>query len=103
MPAREEHPSAAVERALAVLEAVADRATGLSNAEVHRKLKIPKSSASYILRTLVNKGYLRRDPESNRYHLGLKVVGLSHRALAGLDVREVAQPHMRQLVDATRL
>src|ERR1051326_4405348 len=91
MPNEPESLSVAVERALAVLEAVADRATGMSNADVHRKLKIPKSSASYILRTLVSHGYLRRDGETNRYHLGLKIVGLSHRALADLDVREVAQ------------
>ena len=101
--AQPESPSVAVERALAVLEAVADRSTGMSNADVHRKLKIPKSSASYILRTLVSRGYLRRDSETNRYHLGLKIVGLSHRALADLDVREVAEPIMRQLVETSHL
>ena len=89
--------SGSVERALAVLEAVADRASGVSNADLHRKLKIPKSSASYILRALVKHGYLRRDRETNRYYLGLKVVGLSHRALAALDVREIAEPVLRQL------
>ena len=93
-----ENGSGSVERALSVLEAVADRVTGVSNAELHRKLKIPKSSASYILRALVKHGYLRRDRETNRYHLGLKVVGLSHRALAALDVREVSEPVLRQLI-----
>jgi IclR family acetate operon transcriptional repressor len=91
-----------VERALAVLESVAERTGGMTNAEVHRKLKIPKSSASYILRTLTKAGYLRRDSD-DRYHIGLKVVGLSHRALGGLDVREVALPIMRHLVDASQL
>ena len=98
-----EDGSGSVERALAVLEAVADRASGVSNADLHRKLKIPKSSASYILRAPVKHGYLRRDRETNRYYLGLKVVGLSHRALAALDVREIAEPVLRQLVDTTQL
>src|SRR5207302_6486928 len=40
---------------------------------------------------------------TNRYYLGLKVVGLSHRALAALDVREIAEPVLRQLVDTTQL
>ena len=101
MAVRQEHPAVAVERALAMLEAVAERAHGMSNAEINRRLKIPKSSASYILRTLVKSGYLRRDAADHRYHLGLKIVGLSHRALAALDVREVAQPVMRQLVEST--
>ena len=52
MPVSSDSPSAAVERALAMLEAVAQAADGLSNAEISRKLNIPKSSASYILRTL---------------------------------------------------
>src|SRR5437868_12129544 len=98
-----EDGSGSVERALTVLEAVADRAGGVSNADLHRKLKIPKSSASYILRTLVKNGYLRRDRDSHRYHLGLKVVGLSHRALASLDVREVAEPILKQLVESSHL
>ena len=44
-----------------MLEAVAQESEGLSNAELSRKLNIPKSSASYILRTLENQGYLTRD------------------------------------------
>lgn len=75
----------------------------MSNADISRKLKIPKSSASYILRALVKNGYLRRDKESARYRLGLKIVGLSHRALAGLDIREIADPILRQLVDTSQL
>ena len=57
MPASSDSPSAAVERALAMLEAVAQEPDGLSNAEMSRKLNIPKSSASYILRTLETQGY----------------------------------------------
>ena len=52
MNSKDESPSVAVERALAMLEAVAQEPEGLSNAEISRKLQIPKSSASYILRTL---------------------------------------------------
>ncbi len=71
----------------------------MSNAEFSRKLKIPKSSASYILRTLEHKGYLRRNNDDGTYRLGMKVLSLSRGALSGLDVREVALPVMRRLVD----
>jgi len=98
-----ESPSTSVERTLAVLEAIAERPTGMSNSDINRRLRIPKSSASYILRALVKNGYLRRDRETGRYHLGLRVVNLSHRALAGLDIREIAQPILRQLVDHSHL
>jgi DNA-binding IclR family transcriptional regulator len=102
MPAKPESPSVAVERALAMLEAVAQEPEGLSNAAMSRKLKIPKSSASYILRTLERQGYLNRD-ESGKYRVGLKILSLSRGALSGIDVREVALPVMRHLMEKTNL
>jgi DNA-binding IclR family transcriptional regulator len=103
MPSNHESPSVAVERALAMLEAVAQEAEGLSNAEISRKLEIPKSSASYILRTLEKQGYLNRNPETGKYRVGLKVLSLSRGALTGIDVREVALPIMRHLMEKTNL
>ena len=93
-----ESPSIAVERALAMLEAVAQNAEGLSNAEISRQLEIPKSSASYILRTLEKHGYLGRSEDSGKYRVGLKILTLSRGALGGLDVRAVALPFMRRLM-----
>ena len=103
MPSNHESPSVAVERALAMLEAVAQEPEGLSNAEISRKLEIPKSSASYILRTLEKQGYLNRDGSSGKYRVGLKILSLSRGALSGIDVREVALPIMRHLMEKTSL
>lgn len=96
-------PSVAVERALTILEIVARADEGLSNAEISRKLNIPKSSASYILRTLETRGYLGRDEESGKYRVGLKILSLSRGALGGLDIRGVALPVMRRLMHQTSL
>jgi DNA-binding IclR family transcriptional regulator len=103
MPPTHESPSVAVERALAMLEAVAQDFDGLSNADISRKLNIPKSSASYILRTLETQGYLNRNAETGKYRVGLKVLSLSRGALTGIDVREVALPIMRHLMKQTNL
>ena len=86
-----------------MLEAVAEQPDGLSNAEISRKLQIPKSSASYILRTLETLNYVNRDPETGKYRVGLKILSLSRGALSGIDVREVALPIMRHLVEKTNL
>jgi len=103
MTSKDESPSVAVERALAMLEAVAQEPEGLSNAEISRKLQIPKSSASYILRTLETQNYVNRDAETGKYRVGLKILSLSRGALSGIDVREVALPIMRHLVEKTNL
>jgi IclR family acetate operon transcriptional repressor len=103
MPHKQENPSVAVERALSMLEAIALEPEGLSNAEISRKLEIPKSSASYILRTLEKQNYLNRDPHTGKYRVGLKILSLSRGALSGIDVREVALPIMRHLMEKTNL
>ncbi|HSA93314.1 MAG TPA: IclR family transcriptional regulator [Terriglobales bacterium] len=98
-----ETPATAVQRALAMLEGVGHQGGGMTNAEISRHLRIPKSSASYILRTLEHAGYLRRDRETGKYRLGLKVLSLSHATLAGLDLRELALPILRHLAGQTGL
>ena len=97
MAVAENSPATAVERALNILEAAAQRRQGLTNAEISRKLGIPKSSASYILRTLEKRGYLRREAETGRYRLGLKILSLGGDAQSNLDIAEIALPFMRTL------
>jgi len=97
MPVSDASLATAVERALNILEAAAHRRDGLTNSEISRKLGIPKSSASYILRTLERRGYLRRDAETGRYRLGLKILSLGGDAQANLDIADVSLPFMRAL------
>jgi IclR family KDG regulon transcriptional repressor len=103
MTTSEASPAIGVERALNILEAAANRSDGLTNSEISHKLGIPKSSASYILRTLDRRGYLRRDPETGRYRLGLKVLSLGGDARANLDLAELALPFMRALSERIHL
>src|SRR5258708_29944574 len=103
MAVMETSPATAVERALNILEAAAQRREGVTNAEISRKLGITKSSASYILRTLEKRSYLRRETETGRYRLGLKVLSLGGDAQTNLDVAHVALPFMRSLVDKIRM
>jgi hypothetical protein len=99
MAVTETSPATAVERALNILEAAAQRREGLTNAEISRKLGIPKSSASYILRALEKRSYLRRETETGRYRLGLKILSLGGDAQTNLDIAHLALPFMRSLVD----
>src|SRR6266852_5170411 len=103
MAATESSPATAVERALNILEAAAQRREGLTNAEISRKLGIPTSSASYILRTLEKRSYLRREAETGRYRLGLKILSLGGDAQANLEIADVALPFMRSLVEKIRM
>src|SRR3954453_9135587 len=92
-----------VERALSILELLARRTHGLSTSEISRVAKVPKSSTSYLLRTLVGRGYVRRDPETGQHTLGIRVLSLGGQAMQGMALRELAMQHLRQLVETTRL
>lgn len=90
-----------VDRALAILELVAQVERGQTHSEVCRRLGIPKSTATYLLRTLEHRGYLRRDADSGRFRIGLKVLGLGQHVLAGLDLPRIARPHLERVVEET--
>jgi DNA-binding IclR family transcriptional regulator len=92
-----------VERALSILELLASRSHGLSTSEISRAAQVPKSSTSYLLRTLVKRGYVRRDVETGQHTLGLRVLSLGGQAMQGMALRELAMPHLRQLAETTRL
>jgi DNA-binding IclR family transcriptional regulator len=87
----------AVERTLDILEAISNSHQGLTNASLSRRLRLPKSSASYILRTLIERGYLRREAEGRRYQLGFPVHALGNKVHDAVDVRDVTLPVMRDL------
>jgi len=92
-----------VERALSILELLASRNQGLSTSAISRLAGVPKSSTSYLLRTLTARGYVWRDAESGQHTLGIRVLSLGGQAMQGMALREVAFPHLRSIVERTRL
>src|SRR5579872_1110058 len=103
MPVKKQQTVPAVDRALSILEAISEGNSGLTNAYLARRLGIPKSSASSILRLLQNRGYLCRYAENGRYKLGFKILTLGRKLLENSDIRDLALPFMRDLVDRVDL
>lgn len=66
-----------------------------------RVLDIPRSTAYRLLRSLEAGGFLIYDAPRQVYRLSLAVARLGQVALAGVDLRLVARPHLRRLVDQT--
>ena len=73
----------------------------LGTNEVARRTGLNASTASRQLATLVAAGLVAHVEETGRYRLGPRLVELGNAALAGLDVRELARPHLRALAEAT--
>lgn len=92
---------AAVERASAVLDALADVSAELGTSDVARRTGINASTVSRLLATLAAAQLVEYVPESGRYRLGLRVLQLGQAVLARLDLRELARPHLVRLVAET--
>lgn len=92
---------ASVDRALTILELLAEKREGLTTSDLSRRARIPKSSTSYLLRTLVARGYVRRHDDGH-HTLGVRLLSLGGLAMQGMELREAALPHLRYVVERTR-
>src|SRR3569833_2340337 len=93
----------ALDRGLAILEAVANSRSGLTLSQLTRTLGLPKSSVFCLLVTLERAGYLRRNPITKRYGCEMKLVRIASQALEGITLRDKARPVLRRLLDQTGL
>lgn len=92
---------AAVERALAVLDTLADGSGELGTNEIARRTGINASTVSRLLATLAASDLVEHLPETGRYRLGIRLLQLGNAVLARLDIRAVARPHLAALVEET--
>jgi DNA-binding IclR family transcriptional regulator len=91
-------PVGSVARALALLDALAEGPAGVN--ALARRIGVNPSSASRLLATLERGGLVEREP-GGPYRLGLHLVALADRVLAGLDVRDLARSQLHRLVAET--
>ncbi len=91
----ERYSIGAVENALTLLRAIADRDV-LGLGEAAEIAGVSKSTAYRLLATLEVAGLAERLPESG-YRAGVEAIRWASRLLAGLDVRTVALPTLRRL------
>ena len=84
---------------LVELLAAAPRPRGVS--DIARDLNISKARAHRHLRALVQRGYVRQDPETERYEIGVKLLALGEAVRDRFDVLTAMRPEMSRLREAT--
>src|SRR5579862_480313 len=88
----------AVDRAMSLFELLANSQKGLTISELSRKLAIPKSTAHYLIHTLVTRGYVQRGTDGRHYLLGLRFADVASTTFAEQGLRSLAMPYLRQMV-----
>jgi IclR family pca regulon transcriptional regulator len=85
-----------LERGLGVIRALSAPGTGLTLAEVARETGLTRAATRRFLLTLQDLGYVRA--EDRRFRLTPRVLELGYSFLSNLTLPEIAQPHLRELV-----
>jgi len=88
-------------RALKIMELLAEEGKALGVTELSRRLDLDKSMTHRLLSTLAGGGYVEQDPESKKYLLGLKIVELAGMKLNSIELLSAAKPYLKELVRQT--
>ena len=91
-----------LERASSILDILGQSPQGISIRELSTKIKLPKGTTHRLLSSLSYFGYVRQDPKTRNYLLGLKLVELGQLLLGQLDLRKEAEPFLRDLAERTK-
>jgi IclR family acetate operon transcriptional repressor len=90
-----------IARAITLIEALAGHREGVTLTALADELSLPKGSVFRVLRTLLDFGYVRQDPSTERYALGSRFLHIAASVEQGTDVRAIAHPLLVQLSAST--
>lgn len=89
----------AVERALDILLCFAGTETELGLSDIAKRLGLHKSTVHRLLASLESKGFIRRNPTSEKYRLGWSVLELVSNVYQSDDLSSIVLPEMTRLRD----
>jgi IclR family KDG regulon transcriptional repressor len=74
----------------------------LSVSEIGSRTGLHKSTTHRILMALEYNQLIKQNPETGKYHLGIKLFKLGNQAVLQFDLRDSCRPHLIRLMDKTR-
>lgn len=89
----------AVDKAFHILEMLKSEPREYSAGELVSALGLSKATVHRLLLTMMDHGVVQRDELTKRYRLGMVLAEYGHVALEELDVRRVAKPFLRALME----
>ncbi|WP_148212020.1 IclR family transcriptional regulator [Thermobaculum terrenum] len=84
-------------RVLDLLELLAEHEEGLTLTQICRALRIPKSSAHALIRTLLGRGYLAQGFQAGTYRLGPRTFEVGSAYMRSVDLIREGQEIIRQI------
>lgn len=89
-----------IERALDILDCLAEHSKGCGIGELSKNLGLSKSTIHRIISTLKHKEYVTQNKENDKYQLGIKILGLSASLINNMDLVDIAKPYINEFANA---
>lgn len=90
-----------IDRAISILEELAKDKNGCGVTVLSNTVGLHKSTTHRILGSLMSKGYVEKDLETDKYRLGTKILYLAGAVFERMDVRSIAKPYLEELSEKT--
>ena len=84
-------------RSLDIIECLSTRKEGFRITDLSAEVKLHKSTVYRILSALQDRGYVRKDEESGKYRMTMKIVQLSSTMLNQVELRTESYPYLKAL------
>jgi len=91
-----------VDRALDILIYLHEKKKEMTVSEIARDMNVYKSTVFRTLKTLENKGFVKQNPENEKYWLGTKIYAMGLVMQENFSLVEVARPYIKELSNEFR-
>ena len=86
-----------IERAFKLLDLLSEYPNGIQITRLSEKASLSKSTVHRLLSTLINMNYVLKDPDSDKYKLGYRLIYLSRNLINNIDVIPTAKSFLEKL------
>lgn len=102
MPKSSENTVQSIDRVIDILEALAEEKGVCGITVLSQKTGLHKSTVHRLLNTLLQRGYIEKEPGNDNYQLGMKILFLGSAILDRMDIRRIAKPFLEELSKLTK-
>jgi len=99
--AKSETKVQSLDRTFDILEILANEQNGLTLVQLSDRVKLPKSTVHRLIGVLLQRCFVRKSPDTNRYRLGPGFIGLCSHYLNNLELKTESTPFMSELSRTT--
>ncbi len=96
-PAKEKGGIQSIERAFAILEAIASHTEGIGLGELSRAVGLHNSTTFHITKTMVTLGYVTQNPATKSYSIGRPIYALAASAVQEVQLVNISHPILEDL------